>query len=140
MIIINGFLPPFDVFVTFQYFTVLISTHQNGIEVEEVNLEIKILKLFGVYLQDKVLEKILNRCISTKCSGNAGFYPCILGKGPWAKLGKTCRQNTKIGNTISSEKCQEQNLILCCFLDCLMPVWSDLHLILAKSRMCHLVS
>ena len=61
----------------------------------------------------------------------SGLYPGILGKGPWAKLGKNYLQNTKIGNTISSEKCQEQNLILCCSLDWLMPVGSDLHAILA---------
>ena len=62
---------------------------------------------------------------------NTGLYPSILEKGPWAKLGKNYRQKTKIGNTISPVKCQEQNLILCCFLDWLMPVGSDLHPILA---------
>ena len=52
---INSYLHPVIIFVTFQYFTVPISTCQNG-EVQTVKLNGKILKLFGVYLLDKVLE------------------------------------------------------------------------------------
>lgn len=33
----------------------------------------------------------------------AGLYPGILGKGPWAKLGKNYRQNTKIGKKFPRE-------------------------------------
>ena len=57
MIIINNLIHPVIIFVTFQYFTILICcTRQNGIKVQEVKLKIEVLKLFGVYLRDKVLE------------------------------------------------------------------------------------
>ena len=34
------------------------------------------------------------------------------GKRPIGKIGKNYRQNTNIGNTISSEKCQDNEVLL----------------------------
>ena len=62
----------------------------------------------------------------------SGFYPVILGKGPWPKLGKYNRLNVQIGKNTdikhnNGSKFHPQNQVI---LDCFMPKHKSLSIIL----------